>query len=82
MEQFWKDAGNTTLYQNWWGGVVAGLLSAGGIYDDSPTLKFLTKQFKNYTHMQREVSIGLTDVLSGDYKQFTEDTMSNNDDLL
>ena len=61
---------------------MSGLLSAGGIYDDSPTLKFLTKQFKNYTHMQREVSIGLTDIDSGDYKEFTEDTLSNNDDLL
>jgi len=32
--------------------------------------------------MQREVSIGITDVLSGEFKDFTEDALQNNDDLI
>lgn len=47
MEQFWKDFGVAKLYQNWWGGIVAGLFSAGGIYDNSPMRDFLKTQFKD-----------------------------------
>jgi len=82
MEQFWTAAGSTKLYQDWWGGVVAGLFDAGGIYDDSPLLSFLTQQFSDLPQVQREVTVGLTDVLSGEFKEFQEDVLSNNGDML
>lgn len=41
MSKFWMDAASTKLYQNWWGGVVAGLFTAGGVYDNAPLVDFL-----------------------------------------
>jgi hypothetical protein len=32
--------------------------------------------------MKRDVTIGLTDVISGEYKEFQSDVLSNNSDLL
>ena len=64
MQKFWLDAGNTKLYQNWWGGIVDGLFTKGGIYDSAPLKTFLSKEFTN-VNIQRPVSIGIVDVLSG-----------------
>ena len=45
MAQFWIDAGNSKLYQNWWGGVIDGLFTKGGIYDSAPMKDFIKKEF-------------------------------------
>jgi hypothetical protein len=45
MQQFWTDAGSNKLYQNWWGGVIDGLFTKGGIYDSAPMKTFLQKEF-------------------------------------
>ena len=68
MKQFWMDAGSTTLYQNWWVGPWAAILSAGGVYDPSPMRSFITKELNILgvsagNPMQRSLSIGLVDVL-------------------
>lgn len=65
MINFWKDAADSKLYQNWWGGVITGLFSAGGIYDNSPLYDFLTKEFQTHMDIKRDLAIGITDVLSG-----------------
>lgn len=44
MQKFWLDAGNNKLYQEWYGGVVTGLLLKGGLYDNSPLKDFLKKE--------------------------------------
>jgi len=45
MQKFWLDAGSAKLFQNWWGGVVQGLLYEGGLYDDTPLRDFISKEF-------------------------------------
>lgn len=70
MTSFWRDAASTKLYQNWWGGVVAGLFTAGGIYDDAPLYDFLKKRFLNHETFQRDVAVGIVDVLEGDYRNY------------
>lgn len=45
MLQFWKDASNTDLYKNWFGGVVRGLFFEGGVYNSAPLEDFLKKEF-------------------------------------
>jgi predicted acylesterase/phospholipase RssA len=82
MIQFWTDAANSKLYQNWWGGVIAGLFTAGGIYDNSPLYDFLTKEFSQHMALKRELAIGITDVLSGQYANFEEDKLENDDTIL
>ena len=47
MLQFWKDAANTDLYKNWFGGVVRGLFFEGGVYNSAPLEDFLKKEFKD-----------------------------------
>lgn len=49
MLQFWKNAANTDLYKNWFGGVVRGLFFEGGVYNSAPLEDFLKKEFANVT---------------------------------
>ena len=65
MTKFWKAAASTKLYQNWWGGIVSGLFTAGGIYDNAPLISFLKTQFINDKQFKRETSVGIVDVLEG-----------------
>lgn len=67
MASFWKAATNSTLYQSWWGGLAEGLLTEGGLYDNSPMSDFFSDQFKGLD-LQRDIFIGLTDLLSGNFK--------------
>lgn len=82
MIKFWKDAGNAKLYQNWWGGVIAGLFTAGGLYDNMPLYNFLTTEFTQHMNLQRELNIGITDVLSGQYGNFDEKKLEDDQTML
>lgn len=82
MVKFWRDAAATKLYQNWWGGIVAGLFTAGGIYDDAPMFDFLKQRFLNTETFQREVAVGIVDVLEGDYRNFFSADMKDSSQLL
>lgn len=78
MKQFWLDAGNNKLYQNWWVGPWAALVSAAGVYDPSPFQTFLDKELSalnisGNTNLTRSLNIGLVDVLKGDYISFNEE---------
>lgn len=81
MQKFWLDAGANKLYQNWWGGVVDGLFTKGGIYDSAPMKAFLQKEFTN-VNMYRAMSIGIVDVLSGKYLPFTDKNLTTGDNLI
>jgi predicted acylesterase/phospholipase RssA len=81
MKQFWLDAGNSKLYQNWWGGVIAGLFTAGGIYDSAPLLEFLKKEITDIT-MNRLLNMGIVDVVKGNYVDFTEANITSGDNLI
>lgn len=64
MQKFWLDAGSNKLYQDWFGGIVTGLLFKGGLYDDSPLKTFLKKEIPSAT-IKRSLGIGIVDVLKG-----------------
>ena len=80
MKKFWSDASNTPLYQDWWVGPWAALLSAGGVYDPSPLNAFLKKEFTalNFTSdpFGRALGIGLLDALQGTYLSMNETSVS------
>ena len=82
MTKFWRDAASTKLYQNWWGGVVAGLFTAGGIYDNTPLISFLKTQFLNDHQFYRDSSVGIVDVLEGSFRTFNSQDMSDSSQLL
>lgn len=81
MAQFWIDAGNSKLYQNWWGGVIDGLFTKGGIYDSKPMKDFIVKEFPN-TQLKRSTNVGIVDVLSGQYLPFTEGNLTTSTNLV
>ena len=45
MEDFWISASQSKLYQNWWGGIAAGIVAKEGIYDSSPLKDFIQNKF-------------------------------------
>lgn len=67
MIKFWEDSGNTTLYHNWIGTQVEGILVKGGLYNDAALLEFLSSELTDIGTMQRYVDVGLTDLLNGTY---------------
>ncbi|CDW78254.1 patatin-like phospholipase family protein [Stylonychia lemnae] len=81
MIKFWTDGVKAKLYQNWWGGVIAGLFTAGGIYDNSPLTQFLQTQFNDPQTFERDLSIGLVDSIEGQYKSFQNKDFTKTQDL-
>jgi len=82
LVQFWENASNSKLYQDWWGGVANGLLWKGGLYDSSPFKTFLEREFTDVTKMQRSVNVGITDALTGKFDEFTESNIMSSDNLI
>lgn len=77
LNSFWSSFTFGTLYKDWIGGYITGLLYESGIYDSSPlksTIKGLTpKKFVRW------LGVGATDLLSGSYVFFnsTGQTLAN-----
>ena len=71
MEQFWLNATNNTLYKNWLGGIARGFIFEGGLYNSAPLETFLKKEFTDL-EIKRSFNIGITDVINGTYKSFSE----------
>lgn len=71
MEQFWVDASHNKLYKNWLGGIAQGLIFEGGLYNSAPLLSFFKKEFGSST-MKRDLSVGIVDVKTGSYKEFSD----------
>lgn len=78
MVTFWDNASNSKLYKDWVGGVAEGLLLKGGLYNDAPLKDFLATELSDITSMQRSVDIGITDVLNGQYVDFTDANLESN----
>lgn len=70
MKAFWENSGNATLFKEWPGGVVEGLVMKGGLYNDKPLLNFLTNEVKDIVPNQRFVNVGLTDALTATYQNY------------
>jgi len=69
-------ASEQPLYKDWAGGEVEGLLIKGGLFDSSPLNSFIKDQFKD-VQIQRDITVGLVDVLSGDYVDFTKENLTS-----
>lgn len=76
MLKFWEDSGNTTLYHNWWGTQIEGVLFKGGLYNDAALLEFLQTELTDIGSMQRYIDVGITDLLKGTYKDEHEEVMN------
>jgi predicted acylesterase/phospholipase RssA len=72
LEQFWLDAASNSLYKNWFGGILQGLTLEGGLYNSAPLKDFLADQTKDISKMERDVDLGIVDVLDGLYKDFSQ----------
>jgi hypothetical protein len=71
MQTFWSDSTKTPLYKDWAGGAASGLLFHGGLYDTAPLKSFLKTKFQSVSQMNRDVSIGLVDMLKGEWTDFS-----------
>jgi len=40
LVEFWQATAHAKLYKSWWGGLAEGLLTEGGLYDNSPMVDF------------------------------------------
>jgi predicted acylesterase/phospholipase RssA len=80
MEQFWRDASNAQLYKGWFGGIARGLFFEGGLYNSAPLEKFLTSEFGG-VKLQRSVDLGIVDVVTGAYKEFSTDNITAGQNL-
>jgi predicted acylesterase/phospholipase RssA len=87
MKQFWADASKQPLYQNWWVGPWAALISSGGIYDPSPLKAFLTSELSKLevnaqNPLYRALNIGILDVLKGTYLNMNDEIIDKSNDSL
>lgn len=76
MKKFWTDASKTELYNNWPLGIVQGVFYEGGLYDTTPLKTFIDEQTKDL-EVQRDIKVGIVDVLSGKFTDFQKATLTN-----
>jgi len=81
MEQFWLNAAKTNLYKDWFGGIARGLFFEGGLYNSAPMEKFLKKEFEGVTP-KRKLDIGITNVIDGTYRDFSEVDVTQDNNLV
>jgi len=71
MKSFWQGTATQTMYQEWLGGLLDGLLLEGGLYDDSNLKAYIQTTLKDVVP-KREFDIGVVDLLSGKYDTLTK----------
>lgn len=76
MIEFWQNSSTSNVWKDWLGGLTQGLLFKGGLYNDAPLVKFLANETTDIGSMVRKVNVGITDVLKGAYRDFTENDLS------
>jgi len=81
MEQFWQNSAKNDLYSPWFGGIARGLFWEGGLYNSALMDAFFAKEFANTT-IQRQVDIGIVDVVDGSYKDISHENITNGVDLV
>lgn len=65
LYNIWSKLSDHSMYKNWMGGVIEGLLLKQGIYDNSPYFETLKNLAYNRTSLKRKLAITLTDLNSG-----------------
>lgn len=68
LNSFWSSFTYKTIYQDWIGGLITGLLYESGLYDSSPLKKTISKMTPS--KFQRWLGVGTTDLLTGNYVFF------------
>lgn len=73
----WESLTDGDVYQNWSPlGLVTGVLSKSGVYDDAPLKAFLTSTFKQFgSEIKRKLVVSCANVIDGAYITFTEKTV-------
>lgn len=76
LSDTWAGINDKNVYQNWSPfGIVTGLISESGIFDDSPLSKFISSVFSQFGYeMQRKIVVSCVDAVNGDYIIFNETT--------
>jgi len=64
------------LFKDWFGGIARGFFVEDGLYDSSPLEAFLKREFDNVTP-KRNVDIGIVDINSGRYVDFSSSNITN-----
>ena len=82
MVTFWQNSSNTDLYKDWPGGIAQGLALEPGLYNNKPLSKWLPTELADIGPMQRYVDVGITDVLTGAYKDNTVELDTNLEDVI
>jgi len=49
----------------------------GGLYDSSPLRSFLADEFADISPMQRSVNVGIVDLLTGKWVDYTDETIKS-----
>lgn len=62
------------------GGIARGLFFEGGLYNSAPLEDFLTKEFAQVTP-SRDLDLGIVDVVTGAYKEFSADNITQGQNL-
>jgi predicted acylesterase/phospholipase RssA len=79
LKSIWKNLkGNTDIYQNWWLGPLYGLLYKNSIYDTTP-LRNLLDKIVSKSDIKRKFVIGTTNIKTGAYEKFSEETLERDE---
>jgi predicted patatin/cPLA2 family phospholipase len=78
LQSFWNSFSSATLYSDWVGGLVTGLLYESGLFDTA-AMKKTIKNLAPGTKFSRWLGVGCTDLISGNYVFFnsTGQTLAN-----
>lgn len=75
MLSAWRDIkGNRDIFQNWWGGPLAGLFLKTGLYDTTPSRNKLESIIKN-NDMKRKFICGATNFVTGVFETWNDETL-------
>jgi predicted acylesterase/phospholipase RssA len=78
----WRNIkGKGDIYQNWWLGPLYGLFYKTGVYDTTPLKKMLTSILKSKS-LKRKITIGATEMKTGGYVVWDEESFSSIDDFV
>ncbi len=71
LEGIWNNTAKMSVYQNWMGFQVEGVLFKGGLWDSSPWETYL-KNIINGRNASRLMTLGAVNVATGEYTDLTE----------
>ena len=71
LVSFWESSTSSDFYEDWTGGLIEGLLQKSGLYNSAPLTSTLTK-LAGSGNFGRQVVVGATDLVSGDYVTFNK----------